>query len=99
MSIPPPGHAVLRLRDRLDIRAAVPLAQELMLLRGRDLKIDGSGVAQIGGLCLQILLAARATWVADGLTLAVTASSAALRDAMLLCGAGHLESNPGDTLQ
>lgn len=58
----PPFH----LDPILDLKAAAPLLQALLTRRGANLVIDASSVEQVGGLCLQILLSARATWDADG---------------------------------
>lgn len=53
----------------LDNVAAASLFEVLTSLVGSDIVIDGSRVERIGGLCLQILLAALSTWKADGMTL------------------------------
>ncbi|HQT84089.1 MAG: hypothetical protein B7Z58_08830 [Acidiphilium sp. 37-64-53] len=55
----------LRLEPLLDIKAAAPLYAVLHGQRGHDLVIDASGVERLGGQCLQVLLAARASWAAD----------------------------------
>ena len=55
----------------LDIRAAGPLQAEILGLRGQPLTLDVSAVERLGGLCLQVLLSARATWAADGQPLTV----------------------------
>jgi chemotaxis protein CheX len=56
----------------LDIRAAAPLQAEILGLRGQPLTLDASAVERLGGLCLQVLLSARATWASDGQPLTVT---------------------------
>ncbi len=66
--------AQLTLDTNLDTLAAAPLRDALLERRGHDLLLDGSGVERIGGLCLQVLLAARDTWRADGRTLSVLPS-------------------------
>jgi chemotaxis protein CheX len=55
----------LTLADVLDLKAAQPLATQLLALRGKDLVIDASGVTHLGAQCLQILFSAAATWRAD----------------------------------
>ena len=50
----------------LDLKAAAPLAELLLSRRGHDVEVDGSDVERLGGQCLQVLLAARASWAADG---------------------------------
>jgi chemotaxis protein CheX len=59
----------LQLPDVLDLTAAAPLAQSLLSHRGGELSVDASGVRRIGAQCLQVLLAAAATWKADGVKL------------------------------
>lgn len=58
--------AVVVLGSVLDLRAAEPLKAELMAARGQALTLDASAVERLGGLCLQVLLAAIQTWRADG---------------------------------
>lgn len=45
----------------LDLKAAGPLADELLATHGIDIQLDGSAVQRVGALCLQILVAARRT--------------------------------------
>jgi chemotaxis protein CheX len=56
----------------LDGVAAASLFEVLSSSVGTDIVIDGSRVEQIGGLCLQILLAAVSTWKVDGAVLEFT---------------------------
>lgn len=58
--------AVIVLAANLDIQQAEPLKADLLALRGTPVAVDASGVERLGGLCLQVLLAARKTWAADG---------------------------------
>ena len=50
----------------LDLRAADPLKVQLLAVRGQEASLDASAVERLGGLCLQVLLSALATWRADG---------------------------------
>lgn len=50
----------------LDLNAAAIVHHELNNLRGKAVELDASGVERLGGVCLQLLLAARAAWAADG---------------------------------
>ena len=50
----------------LDLRAADPLKAQLLAVRGQETALDASAVERLGGLCLQVLLSALATWRADG---------------------------------
>jgi chemotaxis protein CheX len=63
---------ILTLPPALDIASVQGLKDQLLALRGRPVTLDASGVDRVGGLGLQVLLAARATWAADqqALTLA-----------------------------
>jgi chemotaxis protein CheX len=58
--------AALELPGVLDLAAAAPLLAELRARRGGALNLDGSNVQRLGGLCLQVLLAAQDAWRADG---------------------------------
>jgi chemotaxis protein CheX len=62
----------LDLPDILDIRAAAPLAARLLALRGEEVAIDAGNVQRVGAQCIQVLLSARATWTADGISFALT---------------------------
>jgi chemotaxis protein CheX len=84
-----------RLPAILDLNAAGPLAARLLALRGAAVMLDASQVSRLGGLCLQVLLSAQATWAADGVTLDVTDRSQAFDDALALFGAGRLDGAPG----
>ena len=39
--------------------------------RGRPIAIDASAVGQIGAQCVQVLLSAKRTWEADGVSLSI----------------------------
>jgi chemotaxis protein CheX len=78
--------AMLLLRN-LDFAAARPLWQELRQLRGAPLALDASEVERLGGLCLQVLLAASAEWRAAGLEFRIEAPSQAFVTALKTMGA------------
>ena len=80
--------AALSLAPLLDLSAAMPLRALLLAHRGADLDLDASEVQRLGGLCLQVLLAARRTWEADGSKLRIVNVSDACRDALGLAQAG-----------
>jgi chemotaxis protein CheX len=67
----------IALASELDIKAAAPLATELIAVRGTALTIDASGVERIGGQCMQVLLAAAEIWRTDGSSLSIAEPSAA----------------------
>ena len=54
--------AVYSLPEVLDLKAATPLMEELLALRGQTVVIDASKVERLGTQCVQILIAAAATW-------------------------------------
>jgi chemotaxis protein CheX len=49
----------------LDLSAAAPLREHFIGRRGAPLRVDASRVERLGGLCLQVLIAARAAWAED----------------------------------
>lgn len=70
----------------LDLKAAQSLRGALLERRGHPLELDAADVQRLGGLCLQILLAAAATWRADGFAMRVGPRSEAFLDALRLFG-------------
>ncbi len=78
------------LAETLDMLAATPLAADLLTRRGQDLAIDASAVQRLGAQCLQVLLAARATWAEDGHAFCVIGASTAFAEASVLLGAPDL---------
>lgn len=56
---------VVELPAVLDLRAAKPLADQLLALRGNSVKLDASKVDKLGGQCVQVFLSATRTWEAD----------------------------------
>lgn len=78
--------ASMTLASELDIKAAGPLAAELLAARGKDIALNASQIERIGGQCLQVLLSAAATWAADGAELAIEEPSPAFVDAVQTAG-------------
>jgi len=76
----------LQLPQVLDLTAAAPLAQSLLSRRGAALTVDASRVQRVGAQCLQVLLAAAATWKADGVALRLTKPSAEFLEGSRLLG-------------
>ena len=85
-----PETATVRLPAVLDLNAAAPLKAELLAHRGSTLELDASEVRRLGGLCLQVLLAAQTTWAADGAELRFGAASDSFQEAWALFGAPAL---------
>ena len=79
--------ATLVLDPVLDLKAAEPLKAALLERQGQALSLDASGVQRLGGLCLQLLLAARRSWTEAGQALAIAPRSAAFDEALALFGA------------
>ena len=78
----------------LDLKAAGPLADELLAARGAELQIDGAAVQRVGAQCLQVLVAARRTWAADRAGFAIVAASEQLQDTATLLGASTILFDP-----
>ncbi|MCL4715900.1 MAG: STAS domain-containing protein [Hyphomonadaceae bacterium] len=87
---------MLRLSPVLDLGAAAPLWRGLCEARGAAIEIDASQVERIGGLCLQVLLAARTQWRADGRSFAIVQPSAAFADGVRLMAAADLAPQQED---
>ncbi len=78
----------LSLSPVLDLNAAAPLRSLILMHRGQDLDIDAANVERVGGLCIQVLLAARQTWAADQKTIRIINLSDTCQDALRLTQAG-----------
>ncbi len=78
---------MMQLPEVMDLKAAAPLADQLIKRRGQPIVLDASRVQRIGGLCLQVVLSARDTWNADGLPFSVANPSAAFLESLELFGA------------
>ena len=82
----------LRLEPVLDLKAAAPLRAALMEQRGRPIELDATSVQRLGGLCLQVLIAARRAWNHDGQPMAINPRSEAFNQAVRMFGAAaHFE--------
>jgi chemotaxis protein CheX len=88
------GRPVVRLAETLDLNAAEPLRQALAEQRGRPVALDGSQVARLGGLCLQVLVSAHKTWVEDGQEFHIDHASPELIDQLRLLGSLDLCADP-----
>ncbi|MFN4297583.1 MAG: STAS domain-containing protein [Brevundimonas sp.] len=80
----------VRLPAVLDIRAAGPLRDDLLALRGSDITLDGGEVERIGGLCLQVLISAKKTWAMDDKALTLAPVSEALTEQLAAYGCADL---------
>jgi chemotaxis protein CheX len=82
--------AQVALSDVLDLTEARPLAEALAALRGQPLQVNATAVSRLGALCLQVLIAARRTWAADGATFAIVGVSPAFAEQSARLGAQGL---------
>lgn len=87
--------SVVVLPEVLDVRAAGPLAAEMLERRGAGLDVDASEVRRLGGQCLQVLLAAQACWEGEGLRFRVVSPSDDFVEGAALLGAPSFAPNPG----
>ena len=85
-----PGPAKLILGESLDLTGAAPLKAQLLAARGTPLSLDASRVRRLGAQCLQVLLAARASWSGDGLEWRVIDPSPEFAEAARLMGCPDL---------
>jgi chemotaxis protein CheX len=82
------------LAEALDLPAAAPLAGALLARRGQDIALDASAPQRLGAQCLQVLLAAKATWAEDGHNFRIFGASSAFAEAAALLGAPDLIPAP-----
>jgi chemotaxis protein CheX len=75
------------LPDALDQKAAFFLHELFLSRRGTPVALDGAGVTRVGAQALQVLLAARAAWVADDEPLLLTNPSEEMLAGLALLGA------------
>ncbi|MES1200258.1 MAG: STAS domain-containing protein [Pseudomonadota bacterium] len=85
-------NAILCLPAMLDLKAAAALRQELHTHEGAALDVDASKVERVGGLCLQVLIAAAAAWRQAGRAFRIQNPSLAFADDVALLGATQLLS-------
>ena len=84
-------HDVLVLAPNLDLIAAPNLKDDLLARRGGPLAIDAGEVQRLGGLCLQVLVAAHQDWTRAGHTFSFSSRSREFDEAIRLMGAApHL---------
>ena len=79
--------AAIALPENLDLKAAAPLKAALLERRGVAITVEADQVRRLGGLCLQVLLAARKAWDQDGQSFSITGPSEAFVETTRLFGA------------
>ena len=60
---------------KLDSATAETLREKLLEAEGDDIALDGSGVEQLGGLCLELLLSVRHLWGLAGKAVTIESPS------------------------
>ncbi len=81
-----PNPARMTLPEALDTATVGQLLSDLIAVRGQPLVLDASATRRVGGQCLQVLLAARATWAADKIPLLIADPSSDFLDSLALLG-------------
>jgi len=82
----------------LGVVSAGKLSASLVERRGQSITIDAGKVVFVGGLCLQVLLAARDAWAADALPFEVVNPTDAFQgDLALLGGAADFDLGREET--
>ncbi|MFT3722242.1 MAG: STAS domain-containing protein [Hyphomonadaceae bacterium] len=83
--------ATIELSSTLDLKAAGPLKADIQSHAGGELELDASRVERLGGLCLQVIVAAAATWRAANQNFRlINVGEAFRKDARLLGATGLL---------
>lgn len=78
--------SAIPLPSRLDLGVVQALTQQIILMRGSPVTLDATGVTHLGGLGLQLLLAAAQQWRRDGQDFAVLPRSDEFDRALGLLG-------------
>jgi chemotaxis protein CheX len=89
-----PNEVSMALPPVLDLAAAGTLQTALLGMRGKPAMLDASEVQRMGGLCLQVLLAARAAWATDGHGFRIAHPSPGFTEATQLMAAEMLLEQP-----
>lgn len=76
----------LKLPRRIDLTAVAGLRAEFLACAGQPLRVDAADVGHLGGLGLQVLLAAAAHWRQTGQLLVIEPRSAAFDAALAAFG-------------
>jgi chemotaxis protein CheX len=82
--------AYLALPPVIDTATIGALRAELLERRGADLSVDAASVQRIGGLGLQVLLAASRQWTGDGYSLKFVNTAGPFNEMLRLTGAATL---------
>lgn len=86
---------MMQLVSNLDLAAARSLWAQLCAARRQPIALDASSVERLGGLCLQVLVAAKRAWQDDGVSFAIVQPSQSFTDAVRLMAADELMTAEG----
>jgi chemotaxis protein CheX len=78
--------SILKLPDNLDLNAVSAMHAQLVELKGHNVEVDAADVRKSGAQCVQVLLAAKKTWDADGKSLVIGTMSEAFENTLKLLG-------------
>lgn len=95
----PVAAGLVELPGVLDLKAAAPLAAEILTLRGRSVDIDAAHVERVGGQCLQVLLSAAKTWKAAKTSFAVINPSSDFAECLARLGVSAAEFHRQESSQ
>lgn len=76
----------MSLPESLGPAEASDLTDRLRTLRGAPLEIEAHSVRRLGGLCVQVLLSAAATWRGDKIALRLVEPSPEFEESLRLLG-------------
>ena len=77
---------VLKLPQSLDVAALRAVQKDLLDRRGKATTIDASDVERIGGLGVELLIAARRQWLEDAVVLQIIGVPDAMKEAFIDLG-------------
>ena len=78
--------SILKLPETLDLNAASGMYEQLLGLKGNTVEVDASQVKKSGAQCIQVLLAAKKTWDANGDPLTIGQMSETFENTLKLLG-------------
>ncbi len=86
----------VKLPAKLDTAAAAHLHGALAACMGQDIILEASEVEQVGGRCLDVMLAARANCLAQGKAMTVHTPSGAMIHDLAILGSSPETLSTGD---
>lgn len=78
--------SILKLPDNLDLNAVSAMHAQLIGLKGHPVEVDAADVRKSGAQGIQVLLAAKKTWDADGAEFVIGNMSQAFENTLKLLG-------------